>query len=128
MLLYVLEFLLFVLIWYSLLSILVIMIIVSISVFDWLIDVIIVYTFFRNSFRNLVMNIFSSQFSLYVNVWNYDAYVIIKLNCLSLNNFFLVVASFSEFSKIFFNFTTKFSKWWKICWIFFSLFEWKSII
>ena len=127
MLFYVFDYLLFVLAWYNLLSILVIMIIVFISVFDWLINVMIVYTFFRNSFRNLAMNIFSFQFNLYVNVWNCDAYVITELNCFSLNNFHFVITSSFEFSKIFFNFTTKFSKWWKICWVSSSLSDWELI-
>ena len=128
MLFYVSEYLLFVLIWYNLLSILVIMIIVSINVFDWLINIMTVYMFFYNFFRNLVINIFSFQFSLYVNVWNCDAYVITELNYFNLNNFLLVITFSSESSKIFFNFTTKFSKWWKICWISSSLFEWELII
>ena len=122
------EYLLFVLIWYSLLSILMTMIIISINVFGWLINVMIVYTFFRNSFRNLVMSIFSFQFNLYFNIWNYDTYVITKLNCFNLSNFLFVITFPFEFSKILFNFTTKFSKWWKIYWVFSSFSDWELII
>ena len=121
------EYLLFILIWYNLLSIFVIIVIISVNVSDWLMSIMTVYIFFRNSFRNLAMNIFSSQFNLYVNVWNCDAYMITEFNCFNLNNFFLIITSSSESSKVLFNFTTKFSKCWKIYWVSSFFFELKLI-